>query len=681
MRSLRYLLLALLSVLPVLGVQLVAPRPVILGPVNHPDLNPVSISNGETTLVAWENHFSPLRESHRIFVRNLDRPGSAWSIYPGFGPVLATNGRGYLLAFSRAGSRFVSAPVNNVIVQSVSAEGEAGAQQVLNRSTEGFARAALWDGERWVVGYTSEDHTFVAWLDENLQRVALTEAGLGHLFDLEVIDGRVWAFVTRNGETEALELFSDGTTGVRHLPVNAVPTHLVDLVGTTGGVLLLGNREGEVGVIPFHPASGFGSENEIAAGAHLVDAVPSNGGAAILLVDDDGAVIGDLGPTGELMSMNRLNGSKAVYLGEWAEGLLYFELRADDDANPWTIGSNIYAYRLVGRTLQEPAELISIANIASQTKPAIVSTGENAIAFWSEQTQSPEGVVRSREIDASGNPFGPIATLASIPHIDDLAFDGQRIFAVWTSPSRPVYAAAISGDGATAKAPALIGEGFSPAVASKGGATFVVWRSPSSILMGTALREDGSPVVPGGFPLLPAFGDMDSPPTITPLGTGFLVGWNARGGMRTIVLSREGTVLRGDDVGEKGDRLVDVGGGDRSALGLVSAENRTMLFAFGDEARPFERFDPHWGASIPHSIVPLGGDRYLVAIARGGDLYTSEVTMTSAFITGITPLRRLGRAVVWTAVEGAPLGLYIDEEGVQATTGPEVSRRRIVMRR
>ena len=150
--------------------------------------------------------------------------------------------------------------------------------------------------------------------------------------------------------------------------------------------------------------------------------------------------------------------------------------------------------------------------------------------------------------------------------------------------------------------------------------------------------------------------------------------------MRTIVLSREGTVLRGDDVGEKGDRLVDVGGGDRSALGLVSAENRTLLFAFGDEARPFERFDPHWGASIPHSIVPLGGDRYLVAIARGGDLYTSEVTMTSAFITGITPLRRFGRAEVWTAVEGAPLGLFIDEEGVQATTGTEGSRRRIVMR-
>jgi len=677
MRSLRYLFLALLSALPVLGVQLVAPRPVTLGPINHPDLNPVSISNGETTLVAWENHFSVYPESHRIFVRNLDRPESAWSIYPGLGPVLATNGRDYLLAFSRAGSRFMSAPVNNVIVQSVSAEGEAGAQRVLNRSTEGRAGAALWDGQRWVVGYTSESHVFIAWLDENLQHVALTEAGPGHLLDLELIDGRVWAFGTRNGDTEAIELFSDGTTGARHLLVNKVPAHVV---GATGGALMLRNREGGVGLVRFHPASGFGSENEIAAGAHLADAVPSNGGAAILLVDDDGAVIVDLGPNGELMSMNRLNGSKAVYLGDWAEGLLYFELRGDEDDNPWTIGSNIYAYRLVGRTLQEPAELISIANIASQTKPAIVSTGENAIAFWSEQTQSPEGVVRSREIDAGGNPFGPIATLASIPHIDDLVFDGQRIFAVWTSQSRPIYAAAISRGGATATAPDLIGEGFSPAVASNGGATFVVWRSPSSILMGTALREDGSPVVPGGFPLLPAFGDMDSPPTITPLGAGFLVGWNARGGMRTIVLSREGTVLRGDDVGEKGDRLVDVGGGDRSALGLVSAENRTLLFAFGDEARPFERFDPHWGASIPHSIVPLGGDRYLVAIARGGDLYTSEVTMTSAFITGITPLRRFGRAEVWTAVEGAPLGLYIDAEGVQATTGPEV-RRRIVMRR
>lgn len=676
MRSLRYLFLALLSALPILGVQLVAPRPVILGPVNYPDLNPVSISNGETTLVAWENHFSPYWTTHRIFVRNLDRPESAWSIYPGFGPVLATNGREYLLAFSRVGSRFISAPLNNVIVQSVSAEGEAGAQQVLNRSTEGRASAALWDGQRWVVGYTSDGHAFVAWLDEDLKRVAFAEAGAGQFLDLELIDGRVWAFVTRNGDTEAIELFSDGTTGARHLLVNKVPM----VVGTTGGALMLRNHEGGVGVIRFHPASGFGSENKIAAGAHLADAVPSNGGAAILLVDDDGPVIVDLGPNGELVSMNRLNGSRAVYLGEWAEGLLYFELRADEDDNPWTIGSNIYAYRLAGRTLQEPAELISIANIAWQTKPAIVSTGENAVAFWTEQALSPEDVVRSRAIDASGNPFGPIATLASIPHIDDLAFDGQRIFAVWTSQSRPIYAAAIARDGTTATAPALIGEGFSPAVASNGGATFVVWRSPSSILMGTALREDGSPVVPGGFPLLPAFGDMDSPPRITPLGTGFLVGWNAPAGMRTIVLTREGTVLRGDDVGEEGDRLVDVGGGDRSALALLSAGNRTLLFAFGDEARPFERFDPHWGASIPHSIVPLGGDRYLVAIARGSDLYTSEVTMTSAFITGITPLRRLGRAEVWTAVEGAPLGLFIDEEGVQATTGPEV-RRRIVVRR
>ncbi|MFN2441997.1 MAG: hypothetical protein ABR517_04885 [Thermoanaerobaculia bacterium] len=653
----------------------------ILGPVNHPDLNPVSISNGETTLVAWENHFSPLRESHRIFVGNLDRPGSAWSIYPGFGPVLATNGRDYLLAFSRVGSRFMSAPVNNVIVQSVSAEGEAGAQQVLNRSVEGYAGAALWDGERWVVGYNSEGHAFVAWLDENLQRIALTEAGPGHLLDLELIDGRVWAFVIRNGETEAFELFSDGTTGVRHLRVNALPTHLVDLVGTTGGVLLLVNREGGVGVFRFHPASGFGSENEIAAGAHLADAVPSNGGAAILLVDDDGAVIVDLGPNGELVAMNRLNGSRAVYLGEWAGGLLYFELRPDEDDNPWTAGSNIYAYRLAGRTLQEPAELISIANIASQTRPAIVSTGENAVAFWAEQTQSPEGIVRSRAIDASGNPFGPVATLASIPHIDDLAFDGQRIFAVWTSLSRPIYAAAISRDGASATAPGLIGEGFSPAVASNGGATFVVWRSPSSILTGTALREDGSPVVPGGFPLLPAFGQMDSPAKITPLGTGFFVGWNARGRVRTIVLSHEGTVLRGDDVGREGDRLVDVGSGSSSALALVSVDNRALLLAFHGDGRFFERFDSHWGASIPHSIVPLGGDRYLIAVVRGSDLYTSEVTMSSAFITGVTPLRRLGPAEVWTAVAGAPLGLYIDEEGVQATTGPEVSRRRIVVRR
>ncbi|MGK2858439.1 MAG: hypothetical protein ACSLFQ_14660 [Thermoanaerobaculia bacterium] len=681
MRLLRYLLLALLSALPVLGAQLVAPRPVILGPVNHPDLNPVSISNGETTLVAWENHFSPYWTTHRIFVRNLDRPGSAWSIYPGFGPVLATNGREYLLAFSRVGSRFISAPVNNVIVQSVSAEGEAGAQQVLNRSLEGRARAAQWDGERWVVGYTSDGNAFVAWLDEDLQRVGFAEAGEGHLLDLEMIDGRVWAFVTRNGETEALELFSDGTRGVRHLLVNAVPTHLVDLVGTTGGALLLGNREGGVGVIHFHPVSGFGSENEIGAGAHLADAIPSNGGAAILLVDDDGAVIVDLGPDGELGSMNRLNGSRAVYLGEWAEGLLYFELRADEDDNPWTAGSNIYAYRLAGRTLHEPAELISIANIASQITPAIVSTGENAVAFWTEQMQSPEGIVRSRAIDASGNPFGPIATLASIPHIDDLAFDGQRIFAVWTSLSRSIYAAAISRDGATANAPALIGEGDSPAVASNGGATFVVWRSPSSILTGTALREDGSPVVPGGFPLLPAFGEMVFPAKITPFASGFLVGWIAPVGMRNIVLSREGTVMRGNDVGGEGDRLVDVGSGSSSALALVSAENRALLLAFDGDGRFFDRFDPHWGASIPHSIVPLGGDHYLIAIARGSDLYTSEVTMSGAFITGVTPLRRLGPAEVWTAVEGAPLGLYIDEEGVQATKGPEVSRRRIVVRR
>ena len=678
MRLLRYLFLAVLSALPLLGVELVAPRPVILGPVNYPDLNPVSISNGETTLVAWENHFSPYWTTHRIFVRNLDRPESAWSIYPGFGPVLATNGREYLLAFSRVGSRFMSAPLNNVIVQSVSAEGEAGAQQVLNRSLEGRASAALWDGERWVVGYTSDGHAFVAWLDEGLQRVAFAEAGAGQLLDLEMIDGRVWAFVTRNGDTEAIELFSDGTSGVRHLLVNAVPTHLV---GTTGGVFVLRNREGGVGVVRFHPSSGFGSENEIAAGAHLADAVPSNGGATILLVDDDGAVIVDLGSDGELASVNRLNGSRAVYLGEWAGGLLYFELRSDEDENPWVYGSDIYAYRLAGRTLQEPAELISVANRAWQTKPAIVSTGENAVAFWTEQARSPEGIVRSRTIDASGNPFGPIATLASIPHIDDLAFDGQRIFAVWTSLSRSIYAAAISRDGATANAPALIGEGDSPAVASNGGATFVVWRSPSSILTGTALREDGSPMVPGGFPLLPAFGEMVFPAKITPLASGFLVGWNAPVGMRNIVLSREGTVMRGNDVGEEGDRLVDVGSGSSSALALVSAEDRALLLAFDGDGRFFDRFDPHWGASIPHSIVPLVGDRYLIAVARGNDLYTSEVTMSGAFITGVTPLRRLGPAEAWTAVEGAPLGLFIDEEGVQATTGPEVSRRRIAVRR
>jgi hypothetical protein len=88
------------------AAQLVAPRPIFTGPLPYEDLEPESVSNGETTLIAWTNAFSPYGGTHRLYVRLLDG-GEGILLGSGTDPRVATNGRDYLVAHSIGFSRFL----------------------------------------------------------------------------------------------------------------------------------------------------------------------------------------------------------------------------------------------------------------------------------------------------------------------------------------------------------------------------------------------------------------------------------------------------------------------------------------------------------------------------------------------------------------------------------------------
>ncbi|HEY0590300.1 MAG TPA: hypothetical protein VGF40_00925 [Thermoanaerobaculia bacterium] len=666
-----FFLLALLLGIPSIAAELVAPRPVILGPPSMNDTNPVSRTNGSTTLVAWVNQYSPYASTWSIYVRALDAPRPAWRI-TGYGPILATNGDQYLLAFSIAGSRFMAYPMDNVAVRLVSSDGTPGAARSLNRSTAGSAGGAAWNGEHWLVGYTSEGRAYVALLDSALDRITTAELGSGEVLDLAMIGRRAWAFVAKGGATEAIEIRPGGGIGARHSLADQMAGRVTV---TTAGALVFPRLQNGVIAIPFDPGAGFGTARQVASDGNLRGAIPWEEGAAVLVSGTGGASIRALAPDGEVTATQALDTSLGIGLGERRDGLLYFEGREAAES-----GSDIYAYRLASLQVTGPAELISIANLAWQVAPVIATTEGGAIAFWREGSVNGPARVRSRPIDASGHPFGPIASLDAIPAIDDLSFDGERFFAVWASLQNEIYAAAISRDGAVAGAPMRLGEGSRPAIASSGGATLVVWRAPSAVLHGVTLRADASPAVPGGWPLLPAFGETESSPKITAIREGFLVGWTASD-VRAIAVSPGGTVLRGVELGVPGYSLIDLASRGASALGLVAGPQGSLLYALDGEGRAFEAFDPHWDPWVPHSVTPIAENRYLVALARvySGELLTSEVTMSGAFITGIGPLRRLGRGESVAVVGETPVALFIDD-GVWVSTLPESDRRRAVAR-
>jgi hypothetical protein len=673
--------LILLSACPLLAApQLVAPAPVLIGPSVDDDGAPVSLSNGTNTLLAWN-----LEYSHRpagIMVRILEDSAPALRL-SGWSPKLATNGREYLVLTHVAYGRYIH-PIDNVTIQIVSADGSLGARRVLNTSLSATAGGVVWNGQHWVVGYSTEGDARVVLLDAGLERVATVGVGAGQATRVMTIQGRVWAFVSRPDEIEALEILPNGTTGARHVFASSA----AEVVATAEGALLFNPESSGVTVAAFDSSAGFSAARTIVTGRVLWHAVPWDDGAAVLLTDAarSRSELLLVDATGATRSTHPLNASLVadieIRLGHSRDGLLYFESRQNPDAQ--YLRHDAFAYRLRNFELEEPPELISIENLGRQFSPVIASNGTNAVAFWAETNADLTVSTRTRSIDANGLPYGPIHILQKVPFISDLSFDGEQflaVFVMWGAARQNVYAVTITRDGAVAGEPMLIGEGGAPAIASRNDATFVLWSDPFGTLRGTNLREDASAVVPGGAPILPAFAEAPAA-EITASAEGFLVGWATGSNLRTVGLSPGGTVIRGWEFPtESRSWLRGLASHGNSALGMVTTmEGTSYLYALGGNGVPFELFDPHWGRWTPHSVQAIADGRFLVVIVREGSLFTSEISMTGAFIVGITPLRLLGRDSSVTTVDGTPLGLYVDG-GVYVVTGNESTRPRAVRAR
>lgn len=659
------------------AAQLVAPRPLFTGPLPYEDREPESVSNGETTLIAWTNAFSPYGGTHRVYVRMLDG-GEGILLGSGTGPRVATNGRDYLVAHSIGFSRFPMYPYDNVAVQLVSSDGRPGLRRIINHSLSGYAGGVAWNGEHWLVGYSKDQYAIVALLDANLNRVATIEAGLGFIPQIVNIAGTTWAFLhSYNQPAEAVEIRRDGTAGRRHTLTTS--SQSLEIVPTDDSALALLGTEKGTEVATFDPASGFSAVSLLAERSMLRDAKPWHGGAAVVTVHADTtatelfAVNADGTITGRVVLRTSGSIHTPRHLGESKDGLLYFEQVDAGGIRSW----DLYMTRLAGLQLAQTAELISTGNLAYQLSPLIAANDRQAVAFWTSYVNGEVLPVSSRGIDDSGQPFGTIAELATIPTIDDIAFDGQQFIAVW-SRALDIYAATITADGQRAGMPMLLGTGEFPEIASTGSATFVVW-SNAGKLYGTNVHADATAAIPGGFGLLPGSGETNEAPGLAAVDDGFVVAWS-NGGVRSAILTDRGAILRELDLIAE-SRMIDIAGGNDSALALVLRPGSNALYTFSSGGDPIQALKPDWGNWWPLSVTWIHDDdperdRYLVTIRRDELFFTSEVTVQAGSITGITPLRVLGDAAASvTTVNGTPLALTVRGDGVYVATGPEVKRR------
>lgn len=675
--------LLLVATFSLQAAELVAPAPVVPGPMMFNDYNAESITNGTTTLVAWDNS-APFPGSGRLCIRLLDDPRPCAVIGGGVRPRLATNGRDYLVAFTFSRPRFI-VPYDNAGIQLVSSDGTAGPRVVVNRSATGGAGSVAWNGQHWLVGYTSDQNTYVAFFDDSLNRAATIDAGPAISIDaIAGIGGTFWAFQYRTDRIDAVEIRANGTIGVRHSL--DVASNAMNVVATNRGALVFLRTATGTNVVTFDPSNGFSAPRTLRDRNVLQDAEPYDGGAAVLTLDLDtrATELTAVDPNGNATAAVMVRPTEPPgaqhLLGQSKDGLLYFESRASEE---WWV--ELYLSRLAGLQISAVEEQFSIGNVAWQQYARIAPNATGAVVFW-QQTAVVGAVSGSRvtmftrQLDALGHPIGPITELPSIPFVSDVVFDGRQYIAVWPNGGR-VFAATISADGRTATTPRLLGDGQDVAIAVRNDATFVVWRDSAFEVRGTNLDATGAPVVPGGFPLLPAFGEAGTPPKIAAIAEGFVIVWTASGGPRVLVVSPSGTVRRGYEPLLRQFAVVAFASSRTSALGLT-IRDESALFAFGSNGQPGELFEPQWGEQWrPISVTTIGDDRYLVAIVRDAFVYTSEVTMNGAFITDITPLRLLGRAESVTAVNGKPIGVRIDSDGVWAVTTPEPERRRAVRAR
>ncbi len=336
---------------PTLLLALLLSANTIAVPLN--DTNATSVTNGQSTLVAWGNAFGNNPLTSRIFIRLLDSPfdRNAVSLGSGLAPHVATNGRDYLVGWSMQPSRFTYFVGDTAAVQLVSADGVAGTRKVISHSSYGGVTAVAWNGTHWMVAnhysnWSSGSGSRVLMLDESLNSVATIDAGGAHVRAFRRIGDRWWAF----SDTEAIEIYSDGTPGQRFTP--DAPIGGTFSVTHEQRPLLLVQGEAHIDAIPFDPDNGFGSRRPFLASANFLSIVPYEDGSLLLHAPSPATQydVTFIDGTGEVRNQwtalfTPMPQSPWASLGVSVNGPLFFF--SPDGPNLWATGGiDLYAFPL-----------------------------------------------------------------------------------------------------------------------------------------------------------------------------------------------------------------------------------------------------------------------------------------------------------------------------------------------
>ena len=264
-------------------------------PLANDDTDATSVTNGQSTLVAWTSMYPGYSAGFSVYIRLVDSPFDRNAIRLGNGhtPRVATNGRQYLVGYSLGGSRFPpSNPFDNMAVQLVSPEGVLlGPRRFINRSIYGELIAIAWNGKHWLVAYHAASGppalAHVAYLDESLNVVARLELGMGAMRALTEIDGRWWAIRSDSISAEAVELRPDSTAGARFPTAPLVTPVYVTTHGASRLVLMPSQNANDVDAVPFDPFTGFGERRTFLKGMRVVDIDAYDEGSLLLVAASD----------------------------------------------------------------------------------------------------------------------------------------------------------------------------------------------------------------------------------------------------------------------------------------------------------------------------------------------------------------------------------------------------------
>ncbi len=589
-----------------------APR--ILPLPNAPQINPAAATNGRTTLVAWTYAFSPYVQAHTLYARLLGVHDAAMNLGSGMSPQVATNGEEYLIAYSTGQSRFLWYPVPNVAVTLMRDDGTIATRRMIHDAISASVYGATWSGTEWVVAFTADGNGFVMTLDRDLNPVRRITLGPATRVGLTTIEGRVWAVHQRTEDTEVFPI-DDQATRFRLAGAARMAGHIA-VLGDLSRVALL------------DPHTGFSEPRPILATSdvplQLALATPWKGGALFVFYGPNTLMLVTVDANGFRQEYTAALTDYTIRGGAAVAGTTLFA------SARWNDGMEVFAFPLQPWpsspfTLEE-SRIVSIGNLAYQDNPLVASNGTTALAFWN---QTIDGALH-RATFMRALPDGPVTQLPfTITDDADALFDDRGFLLTW-SASNAIYASANGG------APQLIGYGTQPAIARG----FIVWRASDAVITGTPLRDDATPVVPGGFELLPSLLLSQGAPDIAPIAGRYRIVFGTIQNVMRVDVTAAGTAVESEVIG------------DKPATPMIGGS----LIAFS-------------GRLIPEGAQPVDIHGSLITYASRGSLYTVDAN-------GLTRLLLHGNTGAVTVAGDLPIVVYREGRLLMVASYP-VKRRAV----